>query len=269
LFFKRAKIRYPRKTRPENGEGALAGEIKGKCMKKVLAGILLVLGSACGLNAQENSSQGPRNVTTNFSDNSDSQQSFAMTGATGNLASTNFAGTANASPATPAPPEPAAKPKYAVFGDRDDYRWQLGVGVDYVRFHSSVFDSNMVGLNTTLTYFTNSWFGVEGSAITGFGPTVFNSPDHAKIFGGAGGIRIGGRRARWEPFGHALVGGSHLEPQTAAGSRSGLMALAGGGVDFRVHSRLSLRGEADWVYTTFFSQTQNSLQIVGGVVLHF
>jgi hypothetical protein len=47
------------------------------------------------------------------------------------------------------------------------------------------------------------------------------------------------------------------------------MAQAGVGVDFRVHSRLSLRGEADWLYTNFFSQNQNSVQVVGGVVLHF
>jgi hypothetical protein len=47
------------------------------------------------------------------------------------------------------------------------------------------------------------------------------------------------------------------------------MAQAGGGVDFRVHSRLSLRGEGDWIYTTYFSQNQNNFQVVAGVVLHF
>jgi hypothetical protein len=237
-------------------------------MKKALAGTLLLMGLSYGLRAQEAASPEPANALTNFSDRSDSQPASFLTNASGNAALTSLAG--GASPTAAAlPADPPAKPKYGVFGDRDDYRWQLGVGVEYMRFHSSVFDSNMVGVNTTLTYYTNSWFAVEGSAITGFGPTVFNSPDHAKIFGGAGGIRIGGRRARWEPFGHAQVGGSHLEPQTAAGSKTGLMALAGGGVDFRVHARLSFRGEADWVYTTFFSQTQNSVQIIGGVVLHF
>ena len=29
-----------------------------------------------------------------------------------------------------------AKPKYVVFGDRDDYRWQLGVGLEYLHFQS-------------------------------------------------------------------------------------------------------------------------------------
>jgi hypothetical protein len=40
-------------------------------------------------------------------------------------------------------------------------------------------------------------------------------------------------------------------------------------VDFRMHARLSLRGEADWLYTAYFSQSQNNLQVVGGVVFHF
>jgi hypothetical protein len=40
-------------------------------------------------------------------------------------------------------------------------------------------------------------------------------------------------------------------------------------VDFRVHARLSLRVEGDWVYTSYFSQTQNNFQGVAGIVLHF
>jgi hypothetical protein len=105
--------------------------------------------------------------------------------------------------------------------------------------------------------------------VTGFSPAQIYNQEHAKLFGGAGGIRIGGRRQRWEPWGHALVGGSHLQPQTAAGGRNALMAQAGVGVDYRIHARLSLRVEGDWVYTTYFSQTQNSFQAVAGVVLHF
>jgi len=47
------------------------------------------------------------------------------------------------------------------------------------------------------------------------------------------------------------------------------MVQTGGGVDYRANARLSIRLEGDWVYTTFFSQTQNSFQGVAGVVLHF
>jgi hypothetical protein len=237
-------------------------------MKKALTGVMLLVGMACGVSAQEeNAAQGRTNAAGSFSENSASQVTLLTASDTGNFAVASSGGEASAAP-TPAPAAAAATPKYVLFGERDDYRWQLGVGVDYVRFQSNVFNASLVGLNTTLTYFTNSWFAVEGDVVTGFAPEIYQH-DHVKIFGGAGGIRIGGRRARWEPFGHALVGGSHLQPQTADGSRNSLMAQAGGGVDYRVHSRLSLRGEADWIYTAYFNQTQNNFQLVAGVVLHF
>ncbi len=231
-------------------------------MKKALIGALLLVGVACGARGQEATETiGRTNPAVSSSENT--PVTVATSGGDFALANPDASAAPAAIPATP------AKPKYVVFGDRDDYRWQLGVGLEYLHFQSRAFDANMVGLNTTLTYYTNSWFAVEGNVITGFGSDVFGSDTRAKIFGGAGGIRIGGRRARWEPFGHALVGGAHLQPQTAFGSRNSLMAQAGGGVDYRIHARLSLRGEVDWVYTTYFSESQNNLQAVAGVVLHF
>ena len=239
-------------------------------MKKALFGVMLLAGMACGVSAQEeNGAQGRTNAGASFSDSSASQVSLFTTSDVGNFSLANAVGEASATPApTPIPATPAAKPKYVFFGDRDDYRWQLGVGLEYLRFQSSAFDASLLGLNTTLTYFTNSWFAVEGDVVTGFAPEIYQH-DHVKIFGGSGGIRIGGRRARWEPYGHALVGGSHLQPQTAFGGRNSLLAQAGIGVDYRVHSRLSLRVEGDWVYTNYFSQTQNNFQGVAGIVLHF
>jgi len=177
------------------------------------------------------------------------------------------AGEGEASAAPEAPAAPAAKPKF-VFGDRDDYRWQLGIGVEFYRFLSNRFDASMVGVNTTVTYFTNGWFALEGNLVTGFAPEIYDR-EHVKLFGGGGGIRVGSRRARWEPWGHVLAGGAHLQPQTAGASKSALLLQTGGGVDYRVHARMSVRLEADWVYTTFFSQSQNGFQGVAGVVLHF
>jgi hypothetical protein len=167
-----------------------------------------------------------------------------------------------------AAPEPAAKPK-SVFGTRDDYRWQLGAGVEYFRFRSKVFTANMVGMNTTVTYFTNSWFAVEGNLVTGFASAIYTPHGLRKLFAGNVGMRIGGRRAHWEPFVHGMVGGSHLQPQTEDASRVSLMAQGGGGVDYRVNSRLSWRVEGDWAYTQYFGQTQNNFQGVTGIVMHF
>jgi hypothetical protein len=224
--------------------------------------VLLLFTVAWGVKAQERG----MSSTNNTASVSEPEDASLTT-----LNSNGFALTASSlapnAPAAPTPAEPA-DPKYGVFGDRDDYRWQLGVGLDYFRLQSNAFNANLIGLNTSVSYFTNSWFGLEGDLIAGFGSDIYPN-SRAKIFGGTGGIRIGGRRARWEPWGHFLAGGGHLQPQTAYGGRTGIMMQAGGGVDYRVHARLSLRGEADWVYTQFFSQSQNNLQIVGGIVLHF
>jgi hypothetical protein len=230
-----------------------------------------------GVSAQEQSASPSRaNAAAEFSATSAAQVNLLNVStegdATANTTSPDAGEVASAAPAAalPAAPEPAAHPRY-IFGDRDDYRWQLGVGFQYFRLQTSVFNANLFGVNTTLSYYTNSWFGVEGQIITGFSTgTYFGNPNaYAKIFGGAGGFRVGSRRAKWEPWAHGLVGGAHQQPQTAAGSRSGFMAIAGGGVDYRIHARLSLRVETDWVYTRFFSQSQNNFQSIGGIVLHF
>jgi opacity protein-like surface antigen len=245
---------------------ALAGE--AKFMKATLFAVLFLV-AVCGLNAQEPNAIAARSNAANaFDETSAAQVKLLEVNAPGSDAANTNPEAASDPAATPATPAPApATPKY-IFGERDDYRFQLGVGFEYVRFQSSQFNENLLGLNTTLTYFTNSWFGVEGDVVTGFSTGTING-FHAKLVGGLGGIHLGARRAHWEPWVHALVGGSHLQPQTAAGGRTALMALAGGGADLRKNARLSFRFEGDWMYTGYFSQSQDSFQAVAGIVLHF
>jgi hypothetical protein len=237
-------------------------------MTKALLGMVLLV-AACGVSAQEESA-GRTNAAAGFGDTSASQVQLVSVSADNGASVNASAGNAAPSASSEAAPaaDPAPTPRY-IFGDRDDYRWQLGVGFEYLRFQSNAFNANLLGLNTTLTYYTNDWFGVEGDVVTVFSPDTISANNHGKLFGGAGGFRIGGRRAKWEPWAHALVGGSHLQPQVANGGRNAIMAIIGPGVDYRVHARLSFRGEADYVYTGYFSQSQSSFQIIAGVVLHF
>jgi opacity protein-like surface antigen len=239
-------------------------------MKKPILGMAMVLAAACAAGAQENSTvvasgRAAENAVS-FENTSAAQVNlFDVT----NNDSFRLVNAEPAAPdAEPAPtPAPAPAPKF-VFGDRDDYRWQLGLGVEFLRFRSSVLDASIVGVNTTISYYTNTWFALEGQLITAFGPPP-QDDNHVKYFQGAGGFRVGGRRNQFEPWLHALIGGSHLQPQTAAGSRNALSATGGGGLDFRVNSRLSLRAEVDYVYTRFWSQDQNNFQATAGVVFHF
>jgi hypothetical protein len=242
-------------------------------MKNPLIAILLMLAAACAVGAQEGNFVGsPAKGTAemsatqseliNGSGIATESRDFAFAISTPTVADTGAA----ESPAAPTP-SPAAKPRF-VFGDRDDYRWQLGVGLEFLRFQSSRINSSLLGLNTTVSYYTNDWFALEGNLVTGFGSTIFQQ-EHVKYLGGGGGFRVGTRRARWEPWGHGLIGASHLQPQTANASKMALMAQAGIGVDYRVNARFSLRGEGDWVYNNYFNSNQNSFQAVASVVFHF
>lgn len=247
-------------------------------MRKPLMGALLIMAMACVVRAQDgnwtdNSAKdsGAGSAGAAFASSPVAQVNLAAAAAD---ATRNFAlatpdpSSANASaPAADPAATPAAKPKY-VFGERDDYRWQLALGVEFFRFQSNLINASMVGTNTTVTYFTNDWFAIEGNLVTGFAPQIYDR-EHVKYFGGGGGFRIGTRKARFEPWFHGLIGGGHLQPQTQGNSRGALTAQAGIGLDYRVHARLSLRAETDYVYSDFFKQTQNNFQAVASVVFHF
>jgi len=228
----------------------------------------IILGSACAVCAQQASNapsaeRSTENAAAAFSDTSAAQANLLETS---NSESRSFALAAPADPA-PVPAAPAPKPNF-VYGNRDDYRWQLGLGGQYFRFQSNIINASLGGTNTTVSYFTNGWLAVEGNIVTGFAPAI-NVNEHVKYLGGGGGIRLAGRRNRFEPWVHALVGGAHLQPGTAGNSRNAFSVQAGIGLDYRLHSRFSIRGETDWVYTTFFNQTQNNFQAALDVVFHF
>jgi opacity protein-like surface antigen len=244
-------------------------------MRKPLVGLLVVLAGGWAVGAQEASlgvaaAKDTTNVAADFAAGSAAQVNLYAPREEmwSSAPATAAAPATNAAPGDPAAGAVATpRPKF-VFAARDDYRWQLGLGVEFFRFQSSLIYASLVGLNTTLTYFTNNWFAVEGSVVTGFAPEIYDR-EHVKYLGGGGGMRIGTRQARWEPWGHVQFGGGHLQPQTAGNSRNGLAITTGGGVDFRVNERVSLRVEGDYVYTRFFSQSQNDFQAFTGVVFHF
>ena len=179
------------------------------------------------------------------------------------FASPMLAAAPDASPS----PAPAPDPTF-LYGGRDDYRWQLGIGVDWLRFRSSIFNASAVGVDSSVTYFTNGWFGIEGNVATAFAPEIFDR-EHVKLLVYGAGPKVAWREKKWEPWAHAIVGGAHEQPQTAGSSRNAFAVEAGGGADYRFNPRFSGRLEADWVHTSFFSQSQNNFKLVAGVVFHF
>jgi len=172
----------------------------------------------------------------------------------------------NPQPASAAPVPAPAPP----FGHYEGYRFQLGVGYSYFRFRSAPFNSNMSGLQTSLSYFLNDWFAVEGNTIAAFGSSVFGG-DRSKALLFTGGARLAWRdsRRRFEPWMHGLIGGLHMLPQTAAGGKVGFAVQAGGGVDYRLSGRASARFGGDYIRSQLYSASQNNFQIGGGLVINF
>ncbi len=124
-------------------------------------------------------------------------------------------------------PSPAPRPKF-IYSDRDDFRWQLGLGVSFERFRSSIYSASAVGTTTSLAYFLSDCLGIEGDLNTFFAPTIWQN-EHIKLVNYGVGPKFAWRRPRWEPWFHGLFGGTHAFPQTAGHSQNGFAVQLGGG----------------------------------------
>jgi hypothetical protein len=245
-------------------------------MKRQLVFLSLMLGATCAASAQEavpDSQPANGNVAAIFSAAPvASANLFQPDASLALFPTTNFAPAPAFArpPATPAPdpaPAPAPDPKF-LYGGRDDFRWQLGIGIDWLRFRNSIFDASAVGVKSSVTYFTNDWFGIEGNVSATFAPEIFDR-EHVKVLVYGAGPKVALREKKWEPWAHAILGGSHEHPQTGDNTKDAFAIEAGGGADYRFNPRFSGRLEADWVRTTYFSQTQNNFELMAGVVFHF
>ena len=239
-------------------------------MKRQLVVLCLLLGTAGAAGAQDSVQDGQtldRNVAAPFSATSVPAASLAFPALAPSLAPLPASDAAPVSAAADPAPSPAPTPKF-IYGGRDDFRWQLGISADWIRFRSDIFNASAVGFNTSVTYFTNDWFGVEGDVTADFAPKILDR-EHVKLLIIGGGPKIAWRERKWEPWAHGIVGFAHEQPQTAGNTRHSFAVKVGGGADYRFNPRLSGRLEGDWIRTTFFSQDQNNFELSAGVVFHF
>jgi opacity protein-like surface antigen len=242
-------------------------------MKRLLLVALLAIITDVGAQAQNNpaiTSQANLNLTADFASASAATKLpdgflWAPTASLANSAPFSEPGTPAGPAEASAPATPA--PRFA-YGRRDDYRWQLALGVSLVRFRSSLFSATGVGTNSSLAYFTNDWFALEGVVNTAIAPTIYGD-DHVKFLSYGAGPKIAWRVRKWEPWAHFIGGGMHILPQTAGHSQNGFAFDIGGGVDYRFYPHLSVRGEVDWIKTHVLGEWRNSTQANIDIVLHF
>ena len=168
---------------------------------------------------------------------------------------------------SPALPDAPAPPRSGYQND-DYYRWDLAIGYEYVHFKSAPFSANLSGLHTDLTYNLYDWLGLEGNVVSTWGGDIYGARSKFVLYAAGARIGWGHSSRRWTPWAHALVGGTHVNPQVVGG-KNGFALQAGGGADLVWNQRISLRGEADYVRTMLYSSSQNNFQIGLGAVIHF
>ncbi len=225
-------------------------------MKKLIVLVCVVMGCVAVASAQENPAGAALLAAAS--------QPAATNVARPNLASVTLVPTAPV--AKTSAPEPA--PPAWRFGLREEDSWQLSFGYAYVRFRSTPFDVSLNGINATVAKYFSEQFAVEGEVTAAFGREVFPT-EHAKYLFYGGGLRIKQPVKQLESWGHVVVGGVHVQPQTAGNSRSGFAFELGGGVDWRWKPRLALRVQGDWVRSQLFGESQNNFQIATGIVFNF
>lgn len=258
-------------------------------MKRLLLSLLLSCAGVCAVQAQESipaPSTASSNAAANFSATSAAhvplvqplaQYSPLFTAEALDLGSSSAAAPATVTTALALPmaganaaagePSPAPRPKF-IYSDRDDFRWQLGLGLSFERFRSNIYSASAVGTTTSLAYFLSDFLGVEGDLNTFFAPTIWQN-EHIKLVNYGVGPKFAWRRPRWEPWFHGLFGGTHAFPQTAGNSKNGFAVQLGGGADYRLLPRLSARAEVDYVGTKLFGTWQNNGQATLSLVFHF
>jgi hypothetical protein len=166
----------------------------------------------------------------------------------------------------PAPSAPAPKPR--PFYYENPNKWQLGLGFALVRFRSSLYYASAPGLNTSLAYWIKDWVAIEGSVTTAFAPAVFEN-EHFRYLGYGAGPKFSFGHGRFEPWAHALFGGVHLIPQTAASGENGFEFTMGGGVDYVLSSIISAKLGVDYLGTHMFGEWQSSAQVIAGFSFRF
>jgi opacity protein-like surface antigen len=155
-------------------------------------------------------------------------------------------------------------------------------GYSYVRANPASPNTEGISLNggsASVAYNFNSW--LSGVAdLGGYHSTnILNSGVEGTLSTYLFGPRVSYHRfGRVTPFGEVLFGVAHTgtELLNSTNSQNAFAMTVGGGIDYRINSRFSLRpAKVDYLLTRFNefgiqnAQTQNNLRVSTGIVFRF
>jgi hypothetical protein len=166
-----------------------------------------------------------------------------------------------------AEPAPAAASKMHT---GNDYPWQVGANFTYQRFDMGGSNSNLYGVQTTVNrWLGDGMFGIEGDVIATFGRFSPHLREQQVFYGG--GLHVGSRSGKYQPWGHILAGGAHERFNQAIGPSgfNGFGIMGGGGVDFQWNAHIAFRAQADFLGTHYNGLWQKSISTGGGILFDF
>jgi opacity protein-like surface antigen len=153
--------------------------------------------------------------------------------------------------------------------------WRLFGGFSYLRIFAEPEDFNAIGWGASVTQYMPGarWFGAtaEGMGVyktyssTETTPTIHTAV-YTALFGPSFAYR---KNPRIEPFAHLLLGGIGSTSNISSDSVWAFGYALGGGADFKISKLFALRGQADWIRSTFpggEKDRQNSIRVMGGMV---
>lgn len=146
---------------------------------------------------------------------------------------------------------------------QDSDKIEVFGGYSYMRFHTSP-STNLNGWEVSGQYKFTDWLGGVADIDGHYGsPFGVSTSVYTYLFGPQVSLP-----ARVSPFGHILIGGSHI---TAAGIGNSSFSMAiGAGIDTEFIHGLRWRIiQSDYLMTNFGSSTQNNLRLSTGIVLRF
>ena len=167
--------------------------------------------------------------------------------------------------------EPAA-PASLIPADREP--WQIGAGFQFLQFNVLGQKFHDFGYQADVARFFNNWFGVEGTAIAGFGHSGSSPSITAKSFFIGGGPHISVHNYNhFEPWVHVLVGWERFRftQSDVLGDNSHAAFMAGGGVDYKIGGgRVYWRVQGDFMGTNVGAPGFSKNYSVGtGFILNF
>lgn len=152
-------------------------------------------------------------------------------------------------------------PKAEVFGGYQYTRVNPGSGIDSV---------NLNGWNASLSGYFTKYVGISGDFSGAYGsPFGVSIKVHSFMFGPI--VRFP-NSSKVTPFAHALFGGANVNAAAfgLSGGQTKFAWAAGGGLDYSVNKRFSVRlAQADFLQTRFLDTNQNNFRYSAGIVIKF